>query len=82
MPIFRPKSKQVEARRWTGENWAEMREWLDYAYFGYGIVRCSLVLENRTGRVIANRGDWIVRLDDGFYPVEPVKFHAEYEAAT
>ena len=86
MPTFRPKTPTIEARRWVGNN-DEMREWLDYAFVGIRPSSSSslsefLLIDNRTGRVVARFGDWIVRLDDGFYPVEPVKFHAEYEAAT
>jgi hypothetical protein len=78
MPMFRPISKPVEALQWTGDNFHEMRRWLGYALVDIthgGPIR----IDNRTGRVIANAGDFIVK-DDGFYPVEPVKFHAEYEA--
>ncbi len=82
MPIFRKRSEPVEARQWTGHNDDEIRQWLGYAFGDWiGIVRGLMRIDNRDGRVVANLGDWIVK-DDGFYPVEPVKFHAEYEAAT
>ena len=77
MPMFRKRSEPVEARQWTGSNTREIREWLGYAYVGRSPL--ELLIENRDGRVMVDPGDWIVK-SDGFYPVEPVKFHAEYEA--
>jgi hypothetical protein len=79
MPIFRKRSEPVEARQWNGDT-DEFRRWLGYACGA--IWADGILIKNRTGRVVARQGDWIVHEDDGFYPVEPVKFHAEYEAAT
>jgi hypothetical protein len=82
MPMFRPKTAHVEARQWTGSNLKEMREWMEYACALYLHDAKEIVIENRTGRVVAEAGDWIVLEDDGFYPVEPAMFALEYEAAT
>jgi hypothetical protein len=80
MPMFREKSKRVEARQWTGsrQNFDALVDWLGYAWAG--VIDDNLLIENRSGRVIARIEDWIVHEDDGFYPVEPIKFWAEYEA--
>ena len=74
--LGRKRSEPVEARQWTGNSY-EICQWLGYAWIE--VTPLHLVIENRDGRVRANLGDWIVK-DDGFYPVEPVKFQAEYEA--
>lgn len=87
MPMFRKISQTVEAQRWTGTNNTEMAEWLGYAFVA---IKQSpsrsqdeyLLIDNRTGRVVARAGDWIVKEDDGFYPVEQIKFNAEYEEVT
>jgi hypothetical protein len=80
MPMFRKRSEPVEARQWTGANATELSHWLGYAWID-GTDANGILIENRDGRVVASVGDFIVK-DEGFYPVEPVKFHAEYEAAT
>jgi hypothetical protein len=77
---YRKKSEPVEARQWTGYSAGRMREWLGYACVS--INSEEIIIENRSGRVIARLGDWIVHEDDGFYPTEHIKFHAEYEAVT
>jgi hypothetical protein len=81
MPLFRrTKTTIFEARQWTVDNDAEMRKWLGYSHAGV-VARLVLCIENRDGRVRVNPGEWIVR-DDGFYPMTPEEFAAEYEAAT
>lgn len=79
MPLFQPKATaQVEAFQWDGkqETLERLRPWLGYAFVRVGDD--VLLIENRSGRVNANLGDWIVRDDDGFYPMEPVLFEAMY----
>jgi hypothetical protein len=78
--MFRPKSKLVEARQWTGRNTIEISHWLGYGHGGLTSAG-TLRIDNRDGRVHANVGDWIVHEDTGFYPMEPIKFEAAYERA-
>lgn len=78
---FRSRSTDViEAMQWIGNLDAE-RQWLGYAFKGVQIIdgRSSLLIENRSGRVNAFLGDWIVKLNDGFYPMMPDLFSAMYE---
>jgi hypothetical protein len=79
MPLFRPAATpQVEAFQWDGkpETLERLRPWLGYAFVRVG--NDVLLIENRSGRVNVNSGDWIVREDDGFYPMEPALFRAMY----
>ena len=79
MPLFRPKAMpQVEAFQWDGkpETLERLRRWLGYAFVRVG--NDVLLVENRSGRVNVSPGDWIVRDDDGFYPMEPALFKAMY----
>jgi hypothetical protein len=78
--MFRPKSKLVEARRWTGDNLDEMREWLGYAFGGIRASDNALRINNRTGKVFAYVGEWIVQ-DENFDPMETIKFEASFERA-
>lgn len=78
---FRPRTQSVEAHQWDGapDTMAFLREWMGYAFVtGYAEVNDwvarRLLIENRSGRVNVNLGDWIVRDDDGFYPMEPILF--------
>lgn len=81
MPYFRQKAPLVEARFWDGapETLAQLRHWLDYA-----LVQVAddgaLLIENRSGRVWAYVGEWVIRDHDGFYPRVPKLFCAEFEA--
>jgi hypothetical protein len=77
--LYRKKSEPVEARQWTGYNAAEWKRWLDYACISINSEEI-LIDTGREAFVVCRLGDWVVK-DEGFYPVEPVKFHAEYEAA-
>lgn len=79
--MFREKSKVVEARQWTGDNVDEMRAWLGYAFGGVRPTDNALRIKNRTGNVFAYVGEWVVQ-DENFDPLEPIKFHAAYEAAS
>jgi hypothetical protein len=79
MPMFRERSKPVEARQWW-EDTPEMRQWLGYA-FVCELPDGRLQIINRDGAVVVNPGEWIVK-DAGFYPVDPAVFSREYEAAT
>ena len=80
MPLYREKMPPVEARELTLHNWRSIAEWLGYAWIAWG-TGGTMLIENRSGRVNANLGDWIVHLEDGFYPMSPAEFHAEYERA-
>lgn len=75
---FRKKPVEIEAVRWTGANFDEVKQWTDgvaeYAHMGRVCVR---TLE---GPVWASRGDWIIKGVKGeFYPCKPDIFAATYE---
>lgn len=79
MPSFRVRSPLIEAVKWTGWNTAEMREFLGYAHVG---TRGNwLVIENRSGIIVARPDEWVAKESDCFSIYEPVLFAARYEAA-
>ena len=78
---FRKKPVEVEAVRFTGENLAEIAEFVGEMP-PTGMLAAS-VYEIRTleGNMFASPGDWIIRGVQGeFYPCKPDIFEQTYEA--
>lgn len=70
----------TEARIWDG-NETEFREWLGYK-FGRINSDGSLVIFNRSGRVVVPLADWVVEEGDDFYPYSAVLFRMKWENAS
>lgn len=80
MPMFRKRKQEiVEAIHWNGwfPSCDDMRRWLGYA-FVEAKVGAFIRIANRNGRVVARPGEWIVKDDDGFYPMTAAAFEAEF----
>lgn len=77
--IYRPRTPTVEAHQYMPASIGSLIDWLGYAWAG--VDDGEIIIENRSGRVRARPGDWIVHEDDGFYPMGPELFHAQYEEA-
>lgn len=80
----------IEAVRCAGEiynaanDWSSMPKWLADAYENGNILFLPTSIEIFTleGRMIANKGDWIIRGVQGeIYPCKPDIFAATYELA-
>lgn len=78
---YRKKPVTVEAVQWTGENRAEMCEFIDSEVFEI-IPRVGLVIHTLEGDHHASPGDYIIKGVNGeFYPCKPDIFAKTYEAA-
>ena len=79
---YRKKPVVVEAVQWTGENHAEMCEFIDPEVFEI-IPRVGLVIHTLEGDHHASPGDYIIKGVNGeFYPCKPDIFVKTYESAT
>lgn len=79
---YRKKPVVVEAVQWTGENHAEMCEFIDPEVFEI-IPRVGLVIHTLEGDHHASPGDYIIKGVNGeFYPCKPDIFAKTYESAT
>lgn len=79
---YRKKPVVVEAVQWTGENRAEMCEFIDPEAFEI-IPRIGLVIHTLEGDHHASPGDYIIKGVNGeFYPCKPDIFAKTYESST
>ena len=79
---YRKKPVVVEAVQWTGENHAEMCEFIDPEAFEI-IPRIGLVIHTLEGDHHASPGDYIIKGVNGeFYPCKPDIFAKTYESVT
>ena len=80
--VYRKKPVTVEAIQWTGENHAEMCEFIDPEMFEI-IPRVGLVIHTLEGNHHASPGDYIIKGVNGeFYPCKPDIFAKTYETPT
>ena len=80
--VYRKKPVTVEAVQWTGENLAEMCEFIDSEVFEI-IPRVGLVIHTLEGDHHASTGDYIIKGVNGeCYPCKPDIFAKTYESAT
>lgn len=79
---YRKKPVVVEAVQWTGENHAEMCEFIDPEAFEI-IPRIGLVIHTLEGDHHASPGDYIIKgVNREFYPCKPDIFAKTYESST
>ena len=79
---YRKKPVVVEAVQWTGENHAEICEFIDPEAFEI-IPRVGLVIHTLEGDHYASPGDYIIKGVNGeFYPCKPDIFAKTYESST
>lgn len=79
---YRKKPVTVETIQWTGENHAEMCEFIDPEMFEI-IPRVGLVIHTLEGNHHASPGDYIIKGVNGeFYPCKPDIFAKTYEIPT
>ena len=77
---YRKKPVVVEAVQWTGNNHADMCEFIDPEVFEI-IPRVGLVIHTLEGDHHASPGDYIIKGVNGeFYPCKPDIFAKTYEA--
>jgi hypothetical protein len=76
--ISRPT--EIEAIRWTGNNWDDVRAWCDDHVLPGGLyeMRVKLYVAANEAWVIIERGEWIAKDRHGFYPVKDDVFIDKY----
>lgn len=84
MGKYRKKPVVIEAVRWTGDNWTEMREFIggDIVSWQHGGVgeEPSLWIKTLEGTMKAKKGDYVIRGVAGeFYPCDALIFAETYE---
>ena len=79
MTKVRKKPVIVDALQWTGENSAEIDEFIGDSA-GYRLIDGELSIHTLEGAHKANQGDWIIKGVKGeFYPCKPDIFDETYE---
>ena len=79
---YRKKPVVVEAVQWTGENHAEMCEFIDPEVFEIK-PKEGLIIHTLEGDHHASPGDYIIKGVNGeFYPCKPDIFAKTYEPVT
>lgn len=79
---YRKKPVVIEAVQWTGENHAEMCEFIDPEVFEIK-PKEGLIIHTLEGDHHASPGDYIIKGVNGeFYPCKPDIFAKTYEPAT
>jgi hypothetical protein len=83
MPMFKKKPVVIEAVRYTGDNYAELQEFLTGARettTGPAQHSDRMVISTLEGDLNASPGDWIIKGVKGeFYPCKPDIFEALYD---
>ncbi len=83
MPFYQKKPVIIEARQWTGENYAdEFEGWLTQSHTALGIPNGGkIIIETLEGPITADINDWIIKgIKNEFYPCKPDVFELTYEA--
>lgn len=86
MGKYRKKPVEIEAINWTGDNIADVMAFMSPQEPGYVGKQFSnaddlIAIDTLEGRMIANKGDWIIRgVKDELYPCKPDIFEATYDA--
>lgn len=81
MRRFRARPTEVEAVRWTGDNFAEVAEFAPVS-LEHGQVYLSCGVDGVQGHVVVPVGHWLVRRageDKDYWPVEATYFADKYE---
>jgi hypothetical protein len=83
MGRYRKLPVEIEAVCWTGDNAAEVADFMRsspiFSSDGHG--RAWVDISTLEGVIRADRGDWIVRgVQNEYYPVKPEIFAVTYEA--
>ncbi len=75
---WRKKPVVVEATKWTGDNFKDIKAWSA----DVGLIEGVLCVSTLEGQMVAAVGDYIIKGVNGeFYPCNPDIFHKTYEAA-
>ena len=76
--IVRPRVPHHKAMQWTGDNFAEMESWMGPHLVAHDAPH-TLTIQDRSGRVVVRRNEWIVHIDYRWLVISPAVFDAMYE---
>lgn len=81
---YRKKPVEIEAIRFTGDNYGEVAAWMGKPAEDIGLANCGIQnfvsIFTLEGKMIANTGDYIIKGVKGeFYPCKPDIFVQTYE---
>jgi len=79
---YRKKPLVIEAVRWTGNNWGEIRLWMNSVSVNsiLNIALNEVWINTLEGTMIGEVGDYIIKGITGeFYPCKPDIFEASYD---
>ena len=80
MPKFRKKPVVIEAIRFIGSNYEEVREFIGQNTLCSDL---SIVISTLEGDMVAQKGDYIIKGVQGeFYPCKPDIFNSTYEVVS
>jgi len=76
---FRKKPVVIEARRYTGDNYEAIDDWMTGGFWNLEDDG-RLAIKTLEGVIYASPGDWIIRGVNGeYYPCKPDIFEKTYE---
>ena len=87
MAKFRKKAVEIEAVKFTRNNWDDVKSFTNNTAHTLTVERringiATCIIPTLEGRHIATEGDWIIKGVKGeFYPCKPDIFAATYDAA-
>lgn len=73
---YRRKITDVEAVRWTGDNYSEIEEFTEGASY---LLRRCLFIKTTNSEIIPNTGDYIIKSNDQFITCPYDDFEKLYE---
>lgn len=79
---YRRKPEYVEAIKWTGENYSEIKEFAEDNIHSYGgcLFLHTSGIRGSIDSAVVNQGDYIVKGENGhFYSLDDRAFNAIYE---
>jgi len=77
---FRKKPVVIDAIKWTGENFDEVKEFVGESLFGYNPETLDLVIKTLEGEHLASKGDWVIKgIKSEIYPCKPDIFAMTYD---
>ncbi|CIX88710.1 hypothetical protein [Streptococcus pneumoniae] len=80
MAKYKKKPVVIEAIRFIGSNYEEVREFIGQNTLCSDL---SIVISTLEGDMVAQKGDYIIKgVQDEFYPCKPDIFNATYEVVS
>lgn len=76
---YRKRPVEIEAVRWTGDNFNELSSWCDDHVTRNAEGTLRLFVKANTAWLELSTGEWVARDRHGFYPIKDDVFLESYE---